>query len=274
MHEKVAIVTGGNSGIGIWTVIGLARLGFRVVMVSRTQERGDIALPLAKEHAQSDKIDLMLAELGSLKSICAFADSFKRRYDRLDVLVNNAAVMPEHRRVTEDGYEEQFAVNHLAYFALTAHLLDWLKASAPSRIVNVSSQLHASGRIEWDDLQSAHHPQAYNSRQVYCNTKLMNVLFTNELARQLDGSNVTANALHPGVIDTNLSRERRRGGYVTLNPNAEHGAATSLYVATSPALENVTGRYFDNSRERESSAPARDMDAAKRLWKITADLMP
>jgi retinol dehydrogenase 12 len=270
MGDKIAIVTGGNSGIGIWTVIGLAKLGMRVIMVSRTQERGETAVQLARQHAHSDQIDLMLADLASLKSIRSFADDFKRKYDRLDILINNAAVMAEQRRVTEDGFEEQFAVNHMSYFALTTHLLDLIKSSAPARIVNVASQLHASGHIDWDDLQSER--GSYYGRQVYCNTKLMNVLFTNELARQLKGTNVTANALHPGVIDTNLSRERH-GKYTVLNPSAEHGADTSLYVATSPAVEGFTGRYFDHSREKEATAAARDMATAQRLWTVSAALM-
>jgi NAD(P)-dependent dehydrogenase (short-subunit alcohol dehydrogenase family) len=270
MAEQIAIVTGGTTGIGIWTVIGLAKRGFRVIMPSRSQERGETAVKVAREHAGSDKIEAMAADLASLKSIKSFVDAFKQRYDRLDVLINNAAVLAEQRRVTEDGFEEQFAVNHLSYFALTTHLLDLLKASAPTRVVNVSSQLHASGHIDWDNLQSER--GAYNGRQVYCNTKLMNVLFTNELARQLSGTQVTANALHPGVLDTNLYRERNKT-YTVINPDAERGADTSLYVATSPAVETVTARYFDNSRERQSSAESRDMAAAQRLWTLSADFV-
>lgn len=270
MSAKIAIVTGGTTGIGIWTVIGLAKLGVHVVMPSRTQERGEAAVQVARQHAHTDHIEMMLADLASLQSIRQFADAFKQKYDRLDILINNAAVLAEQRRVTEDGFEEQFAVNHLAYFALTTHLLELLKASAPARVVNVASQLHASGRIDWDDLQSEH--GSYNGRQVYCNTKLMNVLFTNELARQLTGTQVTANALHPGVLDTNLYRERR-GTYTLLNSAAEHGADTSLYVATSPAVETVTGRYFDTSREKPAAVSARDMAAAQRLWTISASMM-
>lgn len=273
MQGKLAMVTGGNTGIGIWTVIGLAKQGAQVIMVARNQQRGEEALRLARETAGSDEITLMVADLASLASIRALAAAFKAQYSQLDVLVNNAAIIPEQRRVTGDGLEEQFQVNHLAPFYLTHLLLDALKASRAARVVNVSSQLHANGELHWDDLQSEVN---YSGWQVYCNTKLYNVLFTYELARHLAGTGITANALHPGVIETNLSREIRRGsygGYITLNPAAERGAATSLHLATSPEVEGVTGKYFDNLREKQSSPRSHDAEAARRLWAVSAAMV-
>jgi retinol dehydrogenase 12 len=277
LHNKTVLVTGGNAGIGIWTVIGAARLGAHVIMVARSAERGEAALALARQHAHSDKIDLLVADLASQHAIHALCAEIKARYPTLDVLINNAAVIPGERHLTVDGFEEQFAVNHLAYMTLTLGLLDLLRASASARIVNVSSQLHANGQIVWDDLHSA---TRYDGWQVYCNTKLMNVLFTMELARRLAGTavtvKVTVNALHPGVIETNLSRDLRRAsfrGYQLLNPAAEHGAETSLYLASSPEVEGVTGRYFDNRREKAAAAHARDVDAAQRLWEVSLRLI-
>jgi NAD(P)-dependent dehydrogenase (short-subunit alcohol dehydrogenase family) len=273
MRGKLTVVTGGNTGIGIWTVIGLAKQGAHVIMVARSQQRGEEALRLAREAAGSDDITLMIADLASLASIRAFAAAFKAQFSQLDVLINNAAVIPDQRRVTADGLEEQFQVNHLAPFYLTHLLLDALRASGKSRIVNVSSQLHTNGELHWDDLQSE---IQYSGWQVYCNTKLYNILFTYELARRLQGTDITANVLHPGVIETNLSREIRRGsygGYVTLNPAAERGAATSLYLATASEVEGVTGKYFDNLREKQSSPRSHDEEVARRLWSSSAALV-
>lgn len=275
MRGKVCIVTGANAGIGKATAAGLAQRGATVVMVCRSRERGEAARAEIVRETGSEAVALMLADLASQTSIRRFAEEFHQRYDRLDVLINNAAVIPRERTLTEDGIELQFAVNHLGYFLLTHLLLDVLKRSAPARIVNVSSQAHRVASLDFEDLQSEN---AYHPRRVYSRTKLANVLFTYELARRLGGSGVTANCLHPGVIATpvldNYLGMPRFLGFLTnlIGRSPEKGARTSLHVATSPELEGVTGRYFVNSKAVKSSKASYDEQVAKRLWEVSAEM--
>ena len=216
-------------------------------------------------------MDLLLADLSSQAEIRRLAVEIEARYTDLHVLINNAAIIPQQRRETAEHLEIQFAVNHLAYFLLTNLLLDKLKASAPARIVVVASQVHASGVIDFDDLQAR---RSYRPSQVYANAKLANVLFTYELARRLKGSGVTVNCLHPGVVATNLLNDymgvpqgRRDRGI-----EASKGAQTSLYLAISPEVAGVSGRYFVNREAASSSAVSYDKELAQRLWQVSAEL--
>src|ERR671912_2543455 len=200
MDDKVCMITGATSGIGKATVMGLASIGASVVMVGRDRGRGEAALAEIKEGSSNASVDLMLADLSSQQEIHRLADEFKEAYPRVDVLINNAGEIRSKRVTTADGLEMTFAVNHLAYFLLTNLLLDLLMASAPSRIVNVSSGDHSNGAIDFDDLQGQ---KGYKGARAYSQSKLANVLFTYELARRLKGTGITANCLHPGVVRTN-----------------------------------------------------------------------
>jgi NAD(P)-dependent dehydrogenase (short-subunit alcohol dehydrogenase family) len=217
----------------------------------------------------------MLADLSSQEQIRRLADDFKAAYPRLDVLINNAGVFRSERITTADGIEMTFAVNHLAYFLLTNLLLDVLKASAPSRIVNVSSGAQSNGTIDFDDLQGE---KGYKGTKAYSQSKLANVLFTYELARRLEGTGVTANCLHPGAVRTNFgSGSSGVFGFMVraLRPfiiSPEKGAETSIYLASSPEVEGVSGRYFVKKAEARSSDVSYDERLARRLWKVSAEL--
>ena len=271
MNGKVCLVTGASAGIGQATALGLARLGATVIMVGRNQARGEAAQAEIRQQSGNDKVDLLLADLSSQTEIRSLAAEINSRYVELHVLINNAAIIPQQRQETADHLEMQFAVNHLAYFLLTNLLLDKLKASAPARIVNVASQVHANGVINFDDLQASRN---YHPSQVYRNTKLANVLFTYELARRLRGSGVTANCLHPGVVATDLLNDymgvphgqRGRG------MDASKGAQTSLYLATSPEVAGTSGKYYVNQESQRSAAVSYDENLARRLWQVSAEL--
>ncbi len=201
MTGKTVLITGATSGIGKATAMGLANMGASVVMVGRDRGRGEAAVAEIKERSGNASVDLMLADVSSQREIRRLADGFGEAYPRLDVLVNNAGVFRSERITTADGIEATFAVNHLAYFLLTNLLLERLKASAPSRIVNVASADHSNATIDFDDLQGE---KGYRGAKAYSRSKLANVLFTYELARRLRGTGVTVNCLHPGVVGTNL----------------------------------------------------------------------
>ncbi len=276
MHNKVCIVTGANAGIGKATALGLAKRGAIVVMVCRSQRRGEAALAQIKQESGNEAVSLLLADLASQASIRQLAASFKARYHALHVLINNAGIIPRRRTVTADGLETQFAVNHLAYFLLTNLLLDVLQASAPARIINVSSAVHHGASIPFDDLQSE---KSYRPYTVYTQTKLANILFTYELARRLAGTRVSVNCLHPGVIATNLLSDAMgmpRGLRFTtraVGASPEEGARTSLYLATSPEVEGVSGKYFVNNGEAQSSPMSYEEGVARRLWEVSARLI-
>lgn len=270
MNGEICLVTGANTGIGYATAVGLAERGATVVMLCRDETKGATAVRDVQQSTGNPHVELLLCDLASLTSIRQAIADFQARHGALHVLINNASVIPRQREVTADGLEMQFAVNHLAYFLLTNLLLDVLKASALARIINVSSQVHSSGVVDFADLQSE---RSYRPTQVYANTKLMNVLFTFELARRLAGSGVTVNCLHPGVVDTNLGRDY--SGLPRSTPRGglswAEGARTSLYLATAPELEEVTGRYFRDEREARPSTTSQDETLARRLWEVSAE---
>jgi NAD(P)-dependent dehydrogenase (short-subunit alcohol dehydrogenase family) len=272
MKGKVCLVTGANAGIGLATSWLLAEMGATVVMVARSPERGQPALEEVRRKSSSSDVHLLTADLSSLAQVRKLAEDFVASFEHLDVLVNNAAVIPPQRQVSVDGFEMQWAVNHLAYFLLTNLLLETLKASAPARVVNVSSQVHSSGGIDFEDLNAE---RGYRPTGVYANTKLANVLFTYELARRLAGSGVTANCLHPGVINTQLNHHYmgHTGRVSPPDSELERGAAMTVHLASSPEVEGVTGRYFSYSAERPSSEVSQDNELARRLWEVSAQMV-
>jgi retinol dehydrogenase-14 len=275
MGEKVCLITGGNSGIGKATALGLANMGATVVIVSRDRSRGEAAVTEIKERSGNESVELMLADLSSQKSIHKLAKDFASKYQYLHVLINNAGVFVSKRTVTVDGIETTLAVNHLAYFLLTNLLLEVLKASAPARIINVSSGAQSGGTINFNDLQGE---REYSGTRAYSQSKLANVLFTYELARRLQGTGVTANCLHPGAVRTNFGRGSSGFfGFMVkaLRPfmiGSEKGAETSIYLASSLEVEGISGKYFVKKAETESSKESYDEEIAQRLWQVSADL--
>jgi NAD(P)-dependent dehydrogenase (short-subunit alcohol dehydrogenase family) len=244
-------------------------------MVCRSREQGEAALAEIRQKSGNDYVSLLLADLASQDSIRDLAENFKAQPGTLHVLINNAGIISRQRLVTVDGLETQFAVNHLAPFLLTNLLLDVLKSSAPARIVTVASDMHRGANIDFDDLQSE---RSYGPTQVYSKTKLANVLFTYELARRLQGTKVAANCLHPGMVATKLLADAiglPRALMSTtrlMGSSPEKGAKTSIYLATSPALEGVSGKYFIKQKAVESSKISYDDSLASRLWKVSAEL--
>jgi NAD(P)-dependent dehydrogenase (short-subunit alcohol dehydrogenase family) len=273
MAGKIAIVTGSNTGIGKATALGLARGGAQVVLAVRDTAKGEAARAEIVAQTKNDGVVVMALDLGDFASIRAFAAAFAQRFPRLDVLVDNAGVTTRKRTLTRDGFESTFGVNHLGTALLTLELLPLLERSAPSRVVIVSSGLHYRGKMRWDDLQ--HASGSFSGLAAYNQSKLANVLFANALARRLAGKGVTVNTLHPGVVGTELTRDYPRPIQAVIKVfmlTPEQGAACSLYVATSPAIEGTTGAYFDKSRPKTPSEDARDVAQQERLWALTEQL--
>lgn len=276
MTGKVCLVTGANSGIGKATAMGLARIGATVLMVCRSRERGETAQAEIVRESGNRHVDLLIADLSSQGSIRKLARAFKAKYLELHVLINNAGAIPNRRRLTVDGIETQFAVNHLAPFLLTNLLLDVMRATPSARVVTVSSQVHSKSPLDLDDVNS---DGEYSASQVYRKTKLANVLFTYELARRLEGAGVTANCLHPGVIATKLmddymgrSQEAGFGSGRSSGDTPEQGAEAVLYVATSIDIEGVSGKYFFDGVARESALVSYDENQTEQLWELSAEL--
>lgn len=276
MRDRTVLVTGGSGGIGRATAEGLSALGARVGIVGRDGDRTQRA---AAEIARSTggTVDVFVADMSAQAEVRGLAAEVLTTYPRLDVLVNNVGGYWAHRHTTVDGLEHTFALNHLAPFLLTELLLDRLRASAPARVVTVSSGAQSMGRIEFDDLQGV---VRYDGQQAYNQSKLANVLFTYELARRLEGSGVTANVLHPGVVRTAFGQEDGLRWMRLLLPvvrpflkSPERGAATSIHLASAPGLAGVTGTYFANERPRKSSARSYDEQTARRLWDMSAQLV-
>lgn len=275
MQGKVCLVTGSSSGIGKVTARELARLGATVVMVCRNRAKGESAQQEIQEATGSDKVDLLIADLASLAEVRRVASDFKQKYTKLHILIHNAGGIHNERKTTLDGYEATLAANYLAPFLLTELLLDVLKASAPARIINVSSMAHTRGKIDFADLQGA---KSYSGWKAYGQAKLALLLFTYELARQLQGSGVTVNALHPGVIASNFDQglgNFMRWGWKLITPflaSVEQGAQTTLYLATAPEVEGISGKYFSNRKETKSSSRSYDESTRQHLWQISEEL--
>jgi NAD(P)-dependent dehydrogenase (short-subunit alcohol dehydrogenase family) len=268
---QTVLVTGANAGIGRATATELARMGALVLMACRSAERGAEARAAVVAEVPNARTELLIADLSSGEGVRSLAAQTVQHTDRLDVLVNNAGVFTRQHVPTVDGLETQFAVNHLAPFLLTNLLRDLLVKSAPARVVTVSSEAHKRGQMRFDDLQGE---QNYSGSRAYSQSKLANLLFNRELARRFGGTGVTANALHPGVIGTRLLFT----GFAPLRllrpflKTPERGARTSVFLATVPAVERLTGLYFIDFEPARPSQAARDDGAARRLWRISAEL--
>jgi NAD(P)-dependent dehydrogenase (short-subunit alcohol dehydrogenase family) len=269
---KVCIITGANSGIGRAAALELAKKGATVVMVCRSRERGEKALRGIVQASGSRSVHLMVCDLASQRQIHEFVGQFEREFGRLDVLVNNAGLTRPNRTLTEDGIEQVFAVNHLGYFLLANLLLDLLKHSAPARVVNVASEAHRRTALDFGDLELA---KGYSVWKVYCQSKLANILFTYELARRLAGTGVTANCVHPGRVRTNIwsnapgiARPLLALAKLFMR-SPEEGAVTLVWLASSPELEGVTGKYFVDLKEARSSPITYDGAAARRRWDVS-----
>jgi NAD(P)-dependent dehydrogenase (short-subunit alcohol dehydrogenase family) len=275
MTDKTCLVTGGNSGIGKAIALGLAKMGATVVVVSRNKEKGQTAVSDVIMKGGNKNVELIQADMSSQNSIHQLADEFKSRHERLQLLINNAGVYLTKRTTTVDGLESTFAINHLGPFLLTSLLLDVLKASAPSRIVNITSDAHNGAKIDFDDLQGE---KRFSGWQAYGQSKLAMILFTHELGQKLEGSGVTVNSAHPGVVRTNFAKNN--GGLVALGfrflglffISPESAAKRILYVATSPDLDGVTGKYFSKMHEVRSSQESYDADSAEQLWQVSEHL--
>ena len=274
MKEKVCIVTGANSGIGKITALELAKLGATVVMLCRDKDRGEEAQSEIKTESENESIDLMLADLSSQQSIRQFASDYQKKYDKLHVLINNAGVNPSKRYETVDGIEKTFAINTLAPFLLSNLLLKTLKNSIPARIINVASGMQSKS-INFDNLQSKKY---FRSWKAYSRSKTALILITYEFARRLNGSGITVNCLHPGFTKTNITRDYK--GIIKFftkiifrfAKSPEEGAETSIYLASSPEVEGVSGKYFINKKEAKSKDITYDTSVAKKLWDVCANL--
>jgi len=276
MAGKTVLVTGATGGIGKATAMGLATMGANLAITGRDRERTECAAREVRA-AGRGQVDVFVADLSSQAEVRRLAGEVLQTCPRIDVLVNNVGGYWNTRHVTADGLEHTFALNHLAPFLLTNMLLDRLRQSAPARVVTVSSNAHATGRINFDDLQGE---RSYSGSRAYNQSKLASILFTYELARKLQASAVTANALHPGVVNTSFGAEDPRGIQRLIIPFARpflktptRGAATSIHLASSPDLEQVTGRYFADSKPRRSSKRSYDQAAAARLWQVSFALV-
>ena len=280
LHGSVIVITGGNSGIGKEAAVALAGMGATTVITARDAAKGRSALDEVRSRSGSDTVEVMALDLGDFASIRAFSAELHERFDRLDVLVNNAGAILTERQVTAQGFEATFGVNHLGHFLLTDLLLDRLRASAPSRIVNVASFAHrfALSGLSFHDLQSE---RRYRSMDAYAKSKLANVLFTTELARRLEGTGVTANCLHPGTVATGFGGADDTTGFERVSMmlgraffiNAEKGARTIVYLASSPEVADRTGGYYVRGRLHPPSNAGRDPDAARRLWEASEALV-
>jgi NAD(P)-dependent dehydrogenase (short-subunit alcohol dehydrogenase family) len=275
MKGKVVLITGATSGIGKVSAITLAGMGATVVVIGRNLEKGKELLKEIERRTDSKETDFIMGDLASLDDVRSAAMNFNSRYDRLDALLDNAGGINGKRMVTEEGFEYTFGVNHIAHFVLTQLVLDRLKSSAPSRVVVTSSAAHLNGHIDFDDLMAE---KKYRSFKAYSQSKLANVLFTFELSRRLKGIGVTANCFHPGTVRTNFGKGL--GGIggaifpligVFMIP-PEKGSETQVYLASSPDVEGVTGKYFSKKAVKDSSRKSRDEEVAKRLWDVSEEL--
>jgi retinol dehydrogenase 14 len=277
MVGKTVLVTGATSGIGKATAIGLAGLGARVAITGRELGRAEAAADEIRRMTGNPAVDAFGADLSSQAEVRRLAARVLDAYPRLDVLVNNVGGFWATRHVTADGLERTFALNHLAAFLLTDLLLDRLKASAPARVVTVSSGAQSLGTIDFDDLQGE---RKYSGQTAYNQSKLASVMFTYELARRLEGTGVTANTLHPGVVSTEFGAEDPSRIFKLIVPfyrpfmkTPQQGAATSIYLASSPKLTGVTGKYFAKGKPQTSNKASYDLAASTRLWQVSSDLV-
>ncbi len=277
LEGKTALVTGGNSGIGLEAAVLIAREGAAVVLVARDEKKGNAAVLDVSQRSGSKKVSLLTCDFSSQANIRKLADAYRAAHTRLDILVNNAGGVNKDRKVTVDGIEQTFAVNHLGYFLLTNLLLDLVEKSAPARIVNVASTGHYGGDLDFDDM--GYEKGGYSIMRAYRRSKLANVLFTRELSKRVAGKGVTVTSLHPGAVATNIWAGAPgwaqpilsvAKGLFMISP--EEGGKRVAYLATSPELEGKSGGYYDANRERAPAKLAQDEGLATRLWTESARL--
>ena len=277
MDGRVCIVTGSNSGIGKETARALAGIGATVVMVVRNKEKGIKALNEIQEETGNHETAMMICDVSSRSSIQSFVEEFSGSYENLHVLINNAGAVYMKKEFTPDGFEKTFATNYLGPFLLSRELQPLLEVGAPSRIINVSSGMHKTGKMDFDDLQSLN---KFGGMKVYANTKLMVTTMTYELARRLEGTGVTANVVEPGFVATNLGMNS--GSLMSalmftivrpMQKSPKKGAETSIWAATAPELENVTGKCFANKQEISSAKISYDGELQIRLWEVTEEML-
>ncbi|MEM0448414.1 MAG: SDR family oxidoreductase [Methanomassiliicoccales archaeon] len=275
MFGKVVLITGSTSGIGLVTATAISAMGATVVIHGRDARLAQEVVMEIKEKTKNPAVYFLLADLGNLSEVRSMADRFRRNFHRLDVLVNNAGAMFGKRQESVDGLEMTFQVNYLSHFLLTNLLIDMLCESAPARIVNVSATQHERGRLDFNDLQMK---KKYSAQKAYAASKLAVMLFTYEMARRISCKGVTCNAVNPGLAKTQLGY---RSGLLTslskrmtdlLGKSAEKAAETTIYLATAPELEGVTGKYFEDKVEQESSEMSYNQEMAKRLWEVSMEL--
>jgi retinol dehydrogenase 14 len=275
MGGKSVLITGGTSGIGKAAAVALAAMDADVVIVGRNRERGEAAVGEIRARSHNESVELMLADLSVQAEVRGLAEEFQGRHDRLDVLVNNAGLVQSKRTETPDGIETTLAINHLAPFLLTNLLLGRLEQSVPSRVITVSSEAQRWGKMNFEDLQSG---RKYRGFPVYGMTKLANIMFTYELAERLSGTGVSANCLHPGSVGTNFGQNNRGPMalfFRTFKPfmrSAEQGADTLVWLASSPEVDRISGKYFFDRKEIEAKSVAYDPAARRRLWEISEEL--
>lgn len=275
MQNKICLITGATNGIGRAATTALAQKGATVIVVGRDEERCQETVSQVKTQTGNPHVDYLLADLSVQAQVRGLAEDFRSRYERLDVLVNNAAMINFRRQLSADGIEMNFALNHLSYFLLTNLLLDTLKAGAPARVINVSSNSHRRKQLDFGDLELK---RGYWAGTAYGRSKLCNLYFTYELARRLVGTGVTVNAMHPGFVRTNMAANN--GWLVrfflpfvhrnSLTP--EQGADTIVYLASSPEVEGLSGKYFVRRREVASDPVSHDESAAKQLWQVSEEM--
>lgn len=276
-HEKIMIVTGATSGIGLITARELAASGARVVLVGRSLPRLEAAVAHITQHSPDARLDTIHADLSSQAEVIAVANTIKQRYDHIDVLINNAGAYFTQQHFSVDGIEMTWALNHMAPFILTSNLLDLLRASAPSRIITVASAAHQGALIDFDDVEGT---KRFNGWKAYGQSKLANIMFTYELAHRLQDSDVTANTLHPGFVATSFA-QNNGGWFVSvfavmqrlLAISPEQGAATSVYLAQDQSVVGTTGRYFEKCKPVPSSKVSYDVTSQRRLWHLSQQMM-
>lgn len=268
LNNKIVLITGATSGIGKETAIGLAKLGATIVFTTRDNERGQETKSEIIKKTNNKNIDVFHCNLSSFESIRNFVTEFKTKYDQLNILINNAGTWDFKKRESKDKIENIFATNYLAPFLLTNLLLDLLQKSKPARIINVVSGLHR-GTMNFDDIEFKH---KFSGMKAYSQSKLALILFTRLLAKKLKGKEVTVNCVNPGMTKTNLGRDAgafSKFGFKLLGKNPEKGAETSIYLASSEEVENITGEYFENKKIKRSSEESYDMALQEKLWEIS-----
>ena len=271
-EKKICLITGATSGIGKEAALALAKEGMHIVFTTRNEARGQEVMDELIRLSGNRNIESLFCDLGSFRSVCDFTSLVKSRFEKIDVLINNAGIWTSKKQLSADGIELQFAVNHLAPFLLTYHLSDRLRNAPRSRIINTSSGIHYRGKIDFSDPEFKN--KSYISINAYTQSKVANILFTKALARRFNGTNITANALAPGWVNTGLFREgnlfvKTAARWMAIKP--EQGAQTIIYLAISKEVENITGEYFQNKKIRRSAKVTYNAELAERLWSMSEE---